>query len=225
MSNQLPVPLAYNPDLLSIMPEAVGRVLEFGCNDGALGKAYKEKFPDTHYISIEINPDAAAKASQHVDKIVNGDCEKVEVIEQALDGQPVDCIVYGDVLEHLHDPWAALKLHSSYLTKNGVVAACIPNIQHWTIINNLFHGYWEYQDSGILDRTHLRFFTHRSVRALFEGAGLFIDFIRGRRPGKDQFPQFLEAMKPVLPRLNVDEKIFAEAASIVQFVVRATRND
>ena len=71
----------------------------------------------------------------------------------------MDCLVYGDVLKHLKDPWSLLREHRAFLSERGLVLACIPNIQHWTILTALLRGQWNYQEEGLLDRTHLRFFT------------------------------------------------------------------
>jgi hypothetical protein len=141
-----------------------------------------------------------------------------------MGGESVDCIVYGDVLEHLRDLWAALKMHVSHLRENGWVLACIPNIQYWTTLYNLLQGKWDYQDSGILDRTHLRFFTHKTVRELFEQAGLKIAALCACRPVHDEFPKFLEAIRPIFPRLGINEQSFAETASVMQYVVKAEKS-
>lgn len=214
----------YNPDLFSFMPENAERVLELGCNNGAFGLAYKQTHPQTVYWGIEIDEAAAHIAESRLDGIVCGDCENPDVVRRAAGEKPVDCIVYGDVLEHLRDPWSALRMHASHLRENGIILASIPNVQHWTVLLNLLHGNWDYRDSGILDRTHFRFFTHKTVRELFQQAGLQILDLRARRPAQDEFPHFFEAIRPTLLRLGIHEQSFAATASVVQYVVKASKN-
>lgn len=213
----------YNPDLFSVMPENVERILELGCNNGAFGKAYKERFPNAVYLGIEIDASLAVKAQTYLDSVVVGDCEDLAVVSQATHGTPVQCIVYGDVLEHLRDPWETLRLHVSHLAPQGVVVASIPNIQHWTTIFNLLQGRWEYQDSGLMDRTHLRFFTYASIQQLFQQSNLKIDLFNARRPTNDDFSKFFEVMRPVLARFGVDIHRFQQTANVVQYVVRAIK--
>ena len=71
----------------------------------------------------------------------------------------MDCLVFGDVLEHLVDPWAVLARLARLVCDGGQILACIPNVQHYSVIVSLLRGKWDYQDEGLLDRTHLRFFT------------------------------------------------------------------
>ena len=92
----------------------------------------------------------------------------------------VDCLVFGDVLEHLVDPWAALTRLSRLVREGGQVLACIPNVQHYSVIVNLLRGKWDYQDEGLLDRTHLRFFTLSGIQDLFAKAGLRVFDIQPR---------------------------------------------
>jgi hypothetical protein len=98
-------------------------------------------------------------------------------VEQALAEIPadsLDCIVAADVLEHLVDPWSVLAELRHRLVPEGIIVASIPNIGHWQVISELLEGTWQYTGEGLLDRTHLRFFTRRSIRELFWTAGLAI---------------------------------------------------
>jgi 2-polyprenyl-3-methyl-5-hydroxy-6-metoxy-1,4-benzoquinol methylase len=85
-----------------------------------------------------------------------------------------DCIIFGDILEHLLDPWETLRRYRTLLDPAGVVIASIPNIGHISVILNLIRGRWEYGERGLLDSTHLRFFTRRSMIELFQKADLEI---------------------------------------------------
>jgi 2-polyprenyl-3-methyl-5-hydroxy-6-metoxy-1,4-benzoquinol methylase len=99
----------------------------------------------------------------------------VEKVELPFERGHFDCILYGDVLEHLINPWQVLKEHRSFLRNGGAIICSIPNIRHYRVIRRLvFRGKWEYTDSGILDRTHLRFFTLGSIQKMLEEAGFEI---------------------------------------------------
>jgi 2-polyprenyl-3-methyl-5-hydroxy-6-metoxy-1,4-benzoquinol methylase len=158
-------------DLLDLVPLKAKRVLDVGCGSGQLGAAVKQR-SGAQIVGIEINEQATRAAAAVLDQVICGSIED-ETTWQKLEG-PFDCIIFGDVLEHLLDPWQALARFADCLTADGVVIASLPNIGHVSIIWGLLRGRWEYQERGLLDRTHLRFFTRRSIHSLFETAGMVI---------------------------------------------------
>src|SRR5262249_25443014 len=106
----------------------------------------------------------------------------------------------------------------------GQVLACIPNVQHYSVLVNLLRGKWEYQDEGLLDRTHLRFFTLSGIQELFARAGLNIFEIQPRWWPGDEFDQFHQLMAPALKHLGIDSASFATQTRAVQYIVRAVRS-
>lgn len=101
---------------------------------------------------------------------------------EALPPRQFDAIVFNDVLEHLVDPWSALRESKSFLTDGGMVIASIPNVRHYSVIKPLVvSGRFEYQDAGLLDRTHLRFFTFTSSVDLFESTGFRVTHVSHER--------------------------------------------
>jgi 2-polyprenyl-3-methyl-5-hydroxy-6-metoxy-1,4-benzoquinol methylase len=122
---------------------------------------------------------AAERARVHLDKVVNSN------IEQAMPGLPdgaFDCITFNDCLEHLVDPWAVLRCISQKLAHGGCVIASIPNLRFYPVMRGLiFQGDFTYTDQGVLDRTHLRFFTQSGVRAIFAECGYEITAMKGIR--------------------------------------------
>lgn len=154
-------------DLFGLIPKTPGlKVLEFGCGEGRLGARLKE-FGRIVY-GVERNFLAANAAKSILDRVYIGDIENIEF--DVSDGF-FDIIILGDVLEHLVDPWKLLHRIKRYLAKDGIIISSIPNLQYFPVLINLIRGRFEYKAHGILDKTHLRFFTAAEARRLFSGAG------------------------------------------------------
>ncbi len=155
-------------DLIGLIPKGATRILEIGCGAGQTGKNLKERGYD-EVVGVEINRDVALLAAPHYSSVITGDVEKVDL---PYEKGHFDCILYGDVLEHLIDPWRLLREHNRLLRMEGVIVASIPNVRYYRVVKRLFaRGRWDYEDAGILDRTHLRFFTLSSIEEMVTGAG------------------------------------------------------
>ncbi|MCI5116479.1 MAG: class I SAM-dependent methyltransferase [Candidatus Electrothrix sp. LOE1_4_5] len=148
------------------------KILEVGCANGLTGHKLKKSGIASEVIGIEINPNAAKEASRYLDHVVCGDIETLSLEESLLAQESFDYIIYGDVLEHLRDPWTQLVRLKSLLKTNGHIIISLPNIRYWSVLAPLlFKGDWHYTDAGILDRTHLRFFTKKTAIELCQQAG------------------------------------------------------
>lgn len=102
--------------------------------------------------------------------VLEGDASEIDV---GVAGELYDCIIYADILEHLPDPLAVLRRHVKSLKPNGIVYISIPNFRHYSVFWQLFvHGHVNYEDAGILDRTHLRIATRKMVLEWFEQTGI-----------------------------------------------------
>ena len=158
-------------DMLHFLPAGARRILDVGCLAGGFGEVLKAARPGTVVWGIDPNPDAVAQARTRLDHAICG------MFPDDLVGLgDFDCVVFNDVLEHMADPWTALDSARHILAPGGCVVASIPNVRHFTVVVPLvFHGRWAYRDFGILDRTHLRFFTRAQVQELFEGTGYTVD--------------------------------------------------
>jgi len=179
------------PEMLPYIPKNVSKILEFGCGCGTFARIIKEKY-NPEYWGVEICPEAADIASKKLDKVLA--CDATESIDQ-LPGNYFDCILFNDVLEHLVDPYTLLKLLKTKLTDNGVVVASIPNVRYWTNFKKyILHGSWEYTDVGILDKTHLRFFTLSSIKNTFKDLGYEIISLEGLRPRRSKTLKFLNIL-------------------------------
>lgn len=158
------------PEILELIPIDARRVLDVGCSSGGIGATLKARQPvEVH--GVELVEHAAVRAREHLDKVWNSK------IEDALPDLPdtyYDCIVAADVLEHVIDPWQTLIALKEKLSADGKIVVSLPNVQNWEVVSNLLEGKWDYRSEGILDRTHLHFFTRKSVEEFFWNAGLRI---------------------------------------------------
>lgn len=161
--------------IAELVEKGSNRVLDVGCGVGNFGGYLKQHRRADAVIGIEIDQLAAAEARKNLDGVYCVDLNRVEIAEIFSNEkkQTFDYIVCNDVLEHLVDPWKVLKDLTSYLAEGGKIIASIPNARHWSVWAPLvLHGAWKYQDAGIMDRTHLRFFTKKTMKELFNSANL-----------------------------------------------------
>lgn len=166
------------PEMLPFIPNSVKRVLDVGCAMGYFGEAIKQARSAVVW-GIESNPAIARVAVEKLDRVIVGSFAE----GFPLDVEPFDCVVFNDVLEHMQDPWAAVATARELLAPGGVVVASIPNIRHFaTLWALVFRDEWSYADRGILDRTHLRFFTKTSAVRMFEDAGFSVQTVQGINP-------------------------------------------
>ena len=212
-----------NPELLASIPLTANSVLEIGCGAGALGHVYKKSNPLATYVGIEYVKQAAESASQVLNHVLCGDVEDPDLIIPTVNNKPYDCIVYGDVLEHLRDPWKCLSTHLDLLSNDGVVVACIPNVQHWSVLAHLLNGQWPTVDQGLFDRTHLRWFTRDSIVQWFKSAGLHIYDMQPRIFAQEKAKDFVQKMLPGLQNLGLDPKKVFEGMAPLQYVITAGR--
>lgn len=164
------------PDVLALVPPSTRSLLDVGCSVGTLGAAIKAMY-GAHVTGIELAGDMAAEAALRLDEVLVGDSASI-VPDPTFDHRRFDTIVCADVLEHLIDPWAFMASVTRCLTPGGTFIASIPNVRHFTTLFQLaICGRWPHRERGIHDRTHLRFFTLRTIQELLEGANLIIDSI------------------------------------------------
>jgi 2-polyprenyl-3-methyl-5-hydroxy-6-metoxy-1,4-benzoquinol methylase len=144
------------------------RALDVGAADGFLSERLTAQ--GWSVTALERDPALAARARGRCKEVVVADLESAPPL---LHG-PFDAIVYGDVLEHLGDPGATLRALDQTLAAGGTVIVSVPNVAHLWVRISLLIGRFDYADRGILDRTHLRFFTRRTLLDLLSGAGLAV---------------------------------------------------
>lgn len=180
--------------LLEMINRAPQKVLDIGCFVGATGKWLKERFPQVYVVGVEPIERAAKKAREIYDEVYNTTFEEVDIEgwRRYFDG-----VVAADVLEHMKNPWLALERIREILSDEGYLYVSLPNIRNLRIINMLAkEGEWIYEGAGILDITHLRFFTRKSAERMFNETGFqilerranidpaLIQFIQGKDLGQ-----------------------------------------
>jgi 2-polyprenyl-3-methyl-5-hydroxy-6-metoxy-1,4-benzoquinol methylase len=153
------------PEILVHVPDTARRVLDLGCATGTTGAALKQRQP-ARVTGIELEPAYAEEARARLDEVITGD------VETARPEGPFDALIAADVLEHLKDPWTALRRYAQLLEPHGTAVVSLPNVGHWSTYANLARGTWPRKPEGIFDATHLRWFTLRDARALLRQAGL-----------------------------------------------------
>lgn len=154
-------------EIIDLVPKGVKTVLEVGCGEGATAAEIKRKF-NCEVSGIELFESAVQKAEKLLDRVIWADIENYEP-----DFQPYyfDCIIFADILEHTKDPWAVLNKYKKYLNKEGWIIASIPNIRYIVPVLKILTDKFEYEPSGILDQTHLRFFTLHTIKKMFDECG------------------------------------------------------
>ena len=175
----------HRPEMVRFVPREATRILDVGCACGHFGEELKER-RGVEVWGVEKIATAAEEAGRRLDRVFTMSIEEA-LIE--LPKASFDAVTFNDVLEHLIDPWAVLRGVAPLLAPGGAVVAAVPNVRFFRNLANLvFRGDWRYEESGILDRTHLRFFTRKSARRLFEESGYAIERLEGINRSKSLRP-------------------------------------
>ncbi|MEK7432435.1 MAG: class I SAM-dependent methyltransferase [Cyanobacteriota bacterium] len=167
-------------EIIDSIPFPIKRVLDIGCGEGFFAEKIKNKF-NAEVWGIEINEKSSIISAKKIDKVLFGD------INDMIDKLPknyFDCIFFNDVLEHLVDPYSILlKIKENLYDKKSIIISSIPNLRHYYVLKNLvINKNFDYVSDGILDKTHLRFFTKNSIIKMFEELDYKIIKIQGINP-------------------------------------------
>jgi 2-polyprenyl-3-methyl-5-hydroxy-6-metoxy-1,4-benzoquinol methylase len=196
-------------EIAPMLPKQAPRVLEVGCGQGATLAWLKATGRCQEAIGLEYNHEASEIARTHLDHVIEADAEQFDLPTL---GQ-FDLILCLDVLEHLRDPWQMLRKLKQQLHPQGHIIISVPNIRHHSILLPLlFRGQWQYQAAGILDRTHLRFFTQETAQDLLIQAGFRLEQCTGS--GEQWAPARLWRW--------VGKLAWAKPFCCVQFIVHGT---
>lgn len=166
---------SYNPEILKLILQPKN-ILDIGCGTGLLAEEIKKR-QRCFVAGIEKDSQAAFLAEKRCDKVIVGDIETLGQLP--FSRQYFDFIVLADILEHTKDPGSVLESIKPYLAEGGFMLISLPNIAHWRMRLKLMFGNFDYQERGTLDKTHLRFFTLKTFKALLEFCGLEIIGLNG----------------------------------------------
>ncbi len=194
------------------------RVLELGCSAGYISRQLTAR--GNYVTGVDLNANAVAEARRHIEEAIAADLDSC-TLSELVPGRQFDVIVFGDVLEHLREPLRLLKEARSFLSPNGYAVVSIPNVAHGNVRLSLLRGAFDYAPCGVLDDTHLHFFTQRSLRELCVRAGFRIDAME-----RTKVPLFHDS--DVVPRVDegefsldlVDEIRGDREHDTLQFIVR-----
>lgn len=165
-------------EMLQFLPREARSVLDVGCSTGAFGIELRKHCADLRLVGVEPNPEAGEVASGVYDHVSIGRFPDIQ--DDLPAGDRYDVIYFNDVLEHMPEPELAMRAARTFLAEGGMMIASIPNVRHISVLGPLIvRDDFKYRASGILDTTHLRFFTNRSIRRLYESEGWQITRMQG----------------------------------------------
>lgn len=158
-------------ELLAMLERPPRRVLDVGCATGATGELIKAAWPESHVTGIELNRAAAARAVGRIDQVIGDKLEDIEFSAHGIPPGSIDTLILADVLEHLYDPWGALLRLRPLLSEDAQVLVSLPNARNLWLLNHLASGRFPYAAEGLLDITHIRWFTREEMLKMLRETG------------------------------------------------------
>lgn len=216
---QTPLHSLVNPDLMAMIPETTRCIVDVGCMQGMLAKEWRASHPQCKVVGVDIDPHYAQLAERYCDRAL---CADVDGMDDATFATlfPSDCWVFGDCLEHLRDPWRVLQRIRAQIDPDGCVLVSMPNAQHWSMQWRLVTGNLRYEDQGLMDRTHLRFFTRTTMLDMFRQAG-FVPDVSSARVITNEFTETaLQAIEAAATALGVPAAAARADAEAFQLMFR-----
>jgi SAM-dependent methyltransferase len=203
------------PDLRALVPSTARRILDVGCGAGSVGAALKAQL-GAWVAGVELFPQAAELAAGRLDELIIADLDTVETLPDEL-----DVAIFGDVLEHLRDPGRLLEVVRRHLALDGVIICSVPNVKHWSVVAPLLvHDRWAYEDQGLLDRTHIHFFTLHELDQLLTATGFEPSSLSSHNIA---LPPALDGLVDAAARLGAEPAETRARLSAYQYLVVARR--
>lgn len=197
-------------EMLKYLPEDAKKIIDIGCGNGAFAEVLKKQ-NNAEVWGIEYMDREAQVAKSKIDKVFSGPCENY--IDELPDGY-FDVIYFNDVLEHLVDPYEVLDKIKYKLAPNGIVISSIPNVRyHNTFMRLLLKKDWLYEDYGVMDRTHLRFFTDKSIKRMYKEQGYTVVLQEGINKSRSIRP-YLYNIPVLFTQMDI---LFPQYATVAKF--------
>lgn len=169
------------PEMQVYVPAATRQLLDIGCSSGGFGAAIRKRIPGCEVWGVEMDPVAAREASDRLNRVLNVPFDA----NTALPAGAFDVVTMNDSLEHIYDTDGTLQAVKKLLRPGGLLILSLPNIaffvHNW---NLLMKNRWDYTDDGLLDRTHVKFFTADSITKILRSHGYTVELVRGLPMGK-----------------------------------------
>lgn len=218
-----------NTTLVGLVDSGQHRILELGCGAGAMARAIRARNGGAYYVGVDIAEEPLREAADALDVAVCRNLDEISdwqsdsELAAALPMEFFDYVICGDVLEHLYDPDAVVRQACQRLRPGGAFLTCIPNVQHWSVFAQLIKGSWPRVDSGIFDRTHIRWFAFNDMESMLRNAGLSIEAQVGRVFAEDEGREIAEFLEPLALHLGVDPEQLMTRSLPLQFVFLARK--
>ncbi len=219
----------FNPTIVELVDAGAVTFCEFGCGAGALARAIKQKNPNILYTGVDIAEAELSNARQVLDHSILLNLDQHHIWSEVPELVAVrpehgyDCIIFGDVLEHLYSPEIAVDQAAQWLSPGGCLIASIPNVQHWSVFLQLVRGSWPRQDAGIFDRTHIRWFALQDMHELFSHPLLSIEAVVPRIFQENEGREIVEFLEPLALQQGVSPEHLADVMLPLQYVLRMRR--
>ena len=197
------------------------RVLELGCGPGAMTR-FLHEHSRCRVTAVEYDPELARHAEPYCERLILGDLETLNLAGELGEAR-FDAVIAADVLEHLRDPWACLRSVRGLIAEGGVLIVSIPNVAHNAVIAQLLAGRFPYTEQGLLDRTHLRFFSRHDVEDLLLSTGFLPTYWERNQvpPAASEFARAWQA----LPESVREVLAQAQEGETYQYIVKAHVSD
>lgn len=201
-------------EMLAFLPQHYARVLEVGCGEGRFAVLLAV---GTEVWGVEPDRVSAAGAASRMHRVL---ADKYDRVSDELPDAYFDLVICNDVIEHMAEPEALLESLRRKLAAGGRIVASIPNVRHWeTLFELLWRKDWRYRHSGTLDRTHLRFYTKKSILRMFQQSGFEVERIAGINQSKSRWRRFAFSVLSILTAGRLDDVGFPQFA--IRVVLRA----
>jgi 2-polyprenyl-3-methyl-5-hydroxy-6-metoxy-1,4-benzoquinol methylase len=205
-----------NEDLFNLIPRNKKNFVDVGCMLGTMAKAVREHNQISSYVGIDIDESYTTTASRYCSSILTADIENLDenTWERLF---PSDCWIFGDCLEHLRDPWKVLRKVRDNIDRDGALLVCLPNAQHWSVQIRLATGQFHYEKSGLMDQTHLRWFTRTTMITMFSDTGWEIVEAKARYI-QNSDEKILEAIGDLAGIMGFNKDVAKQDANVFQYL-------